>query len=152
MRLRKETPYAVVSGIAGVVYETCWYMRGLERWLMDLVTEPEFCEALLDRTLQFWLDWFRLFLDEVGDLVDVIMIGDDLAGQTGPLFRPEIYRAIVKPRQKRLVAVHPLADRGENLVSHLRLVRPVHPRPAGQRHRRPESRCSSARRTWTRRR
>jgi uroporphyrinogen decarboxylase len=103
LRLRRETPYAVVSGIAGVVYETCWYMRGLERWLMDLVTQPEFCEAMMEQTLGFWLDWFRLFLDEVGDLVDVIMIGDDLAGQTGPLFRPAIYRAIVKPRQKRLV-------------------------------------------------
>ena len=78
-------------------------MRGLERWFTDLVTQPEFCEALLDETLKFWLDWFRLFLDEVGDLVDVVMIGDDLTGQTGPLFRPEIYRAIVKPRQKRLV-------------------------------------------------
>ncbi len=103
LRLRKETPYAVVSGIAGVVYEYCWYMRGLERWFTDLVTQPEFCEALLDQTLKFWLDWCRLFLDEVGDLVDVVMIGDDLTGQTGPLFRPEIYRAIVKPRHKRLV-------------------------------------------------
>ena len=103
LRIKNETPYAVVSGIAGVVYEYCWYLRGLERWFMDLVTQPEFCEALLDRTVQFWLDWFRLFLDEVGDVVDVIMIGDDLTGQTGPLFRPEIYRAIVKPRQKRLV-------------------------------------------------
>ena len=103
LKIRNETPYAVVSGISGVVYEVCWYMRGLERWFMDLLTEPEFCEALLDQTLKFWLDWFRLFLDEVGDVVDVIMIGDDLAGQKGPLFRPEIYRAIVKPRQKRLV-------------------------------------------------
>ena len=100
--LRRETPYAVVTGISGVVYETCWYMRGLERWFMDLLTDAEFCEALLDQTLKFWLDWFRLFLDEVGDLVDVIMIGDDLAGQNGPLFRPDVYRAIVKPRQKRL--------------------------------------------------
>ena len=101
--LKNETPYAVVSGISGVVYETCWYLCGLERWFMDLLTQPDFCEALLDRVLQFWLDWFRLFLDEVGDVVDVVMIGDDLAGQTGPLFRPQIYRAIVKPRQKRLV-------------------------------------------------
>ena len=70
---------------------------------MDLLTDTEFCEALLDQTLKFWLDWFRLFLDEVGDVVDVIMIGDDLAGQKGPLFRPEVYRTLVKPRQKRLV-------------------------------------------------
>jgi len=102
LRLRNETPYAVVSGIAGVVYEYCWYLRGLERWFTDLVTDPKFCEALLDQTLKFWLDWCRLFLDEVGDLVDVVMIGDDLTGQTGPLFRPEIYRTIVKPRQKQL--------------------------------------------------
>ena len=103
LQLKNETPYAVVSGIAGVVYEICWYMRGLEQWFMDMVTQPDFCEALLDRTLRFWLDYFRVFLDEVGDLVDVIMIGDDLTGQTGPLFRPEFYRRIVKPRQKRLV-------------------------------------------------
>jgi uroporphyrinogen decarboxylase len=103
MTLRKETPYAVVSGISGVVYEICWYMRGLDRWFMDMLSQPEFCEALLDQTLKFWMDWFRLFLDEVGDLVDVIMIGDDLAGQTGPLFRPDLYRRVVKPRHKQLV-------------------------------------------------
>jgi len=103
LRLKKETPYAVVSGIAGVVYEICWYMRGLERWFIDMVTQPELCEAMLERTLAFWLDWFRAFCDEVGDVVDVIMIGDDLAGQKGPLFRPEFYRRVVKPRHKRLV-------------------------------------------------
>ena len=70
---------------------------------MDMVEQPEFCEALLGQTLRFWLDWFRLFLDEVGNVVDVIMIGDDLAGQTGPLFRPDFYRRVVKPRQKQLV-------------------------------------------------
>jgi uroporphyrinogen decarboxylase len=103
LALRRDTPYAVVSGISGVVYEICWYLRGLEAWLMDTVTQPEFCEALLDQTLKFWMDWFRAFLDEVGDVVDVIMIGDDLAGQKGPLFNPTFYRTIVKPRQKRLV-------------------------------------------------
>jgi uroporphyrinogen decarboxylase len=103
LHLKENTPYAVVSGISGVVYEICWYMRGLESWFMDMVSQPQFCEALLDQTLKFWMDWFRLFLDEVGDVVDVIMIGDDLAGQKGPLFRPEIYRTLVKPRHKQLV-------------------------------------------------
>lgn len=103
LRIRQETPYALVSGISGVVYETCWYLRGLEHWFCDLIEAPEFCEAMLEQTLRFWLDWFRLFLDEVGDLVDVIMIGDDLAGQNGPLISPAIYRRLVKPRQQRLV-------------------------------------------------
>jgi uroporphyrinogen decarboxylase len=103
IELRRDTPYALVSGISGVVYEICWYLRGLEQWFVDTLTEPEFCESLLDCTLRFWLDWFRAFCDEVGDLVDVVMIGDDLAGQAGPLFRPDFYRRVVKPRQKRLV-------------------------------------------------
>ncbi|MBN1591331.1 MAG: hypothetical protein JW888_17595 [Pirellulales bacterium] len=103
LAITNETPYALVSGICGVVYETCWYMRGLEAWYIDLLTQPEFCEALLDKVLRFWMDWARAFLDEVGDLVDVIMVGDDLAGQDGPLFRPAIYRQMIKPRQKQLV-------------------------------------------------
>jgi len=103
LTLKRETPYAVVSGISGVVYEFCWYLRGLENLFADMLTQPAVLETIIDRTLEFWLDWFRLFLDEVGDVVDVIMIGDDLAGQTGPLFSPKIYRAIVKPRQQQLV-------------------------------------------------
>jgi len=103
MQLKQETPYPVISGISGVVYEICWYMRGLENLFIDMIEQPAILEAIIDQTLEFWLDWFRLFLDEVGDVVDVIMIGDDLAGQNGPLFPPRIYRSIVKPRHKRLV-------------------------------------------------
>ena len=103
LELRNETPYAISTGIGGVVYEICWYMRGLERWFTDMIENPEFCEALLDKMLKFWLDYFDGFLAEMGDLVDVVMIGDDLAGQNGPLFSPDFYRKVVKPRQKRLV-------------------------------------------------
>jgi len=102
-RLRKETPYALVTGISGVVYEYCWYMRGLERWFIDMIEQPVFCAALLDRTLAFWMDFLAGFMGAVGDLVDVVMIGDDLAGQSGPLFSPAFYRRVVKPRQKTLV-------------------------------------------------
>jgi len=103
LELRNNSPYAISTGIGGVVYEICWYMRGLERWYLDMIENPRFCEALLDRTLAFWLDYYTGLMAEVGDLVDVVMIGDDIAGQTGPLFSPDFYRKIVKPRQKRLV-------------------------------------------------
>jgi uroporphyrinogen decarboxylase len=103
LRIRKASQAALCTAIGGVVYETCWYMRGLEQWFMDMLENPSFCEALLDRILKYWLDFYDGFLGEIGDLVDVVMIGDDLAGQSGPLFSPEFYRRIVKPRQKALV-------------------------------------------------
>jgi len=52
LQLRNETPYAICTGIGGVVYEYCWYMRGLEQWFMDLMSDPDFCGALLDQTLK----------------------------------------------------------------------------------------------------
>jgi len=103
LKLREQTPYAISTGIGGVVYETCWYMRGLEKWFIDMIDNPAFCEALLDRTLAFWMDYYDSFLAAIGDLVDVVMIGDDIAGQSGPLFSPVFYRKVVKPRQKKLV-------------------------------------------------
>jgi uroporphyrinogen decarboxylase len=103
LRMRQESDAALCTAIGGVVYETCWYMRGLERWFMDMLENPAFCEALLDRILEFWIGFYDGFLGEIGDLVDVVMVGDDLAGQSGPLFSPDFYRRIVKPRQKALV-------------------------------------------------
>ncbi len=103
LRIQNNTPYAVSTGIGGVVYEICWYMRGLERWFMDMLENPSYCEILLDRILNFWIDYYTGFMKEIGDIIDVVMIGDDLAGQSGPLFPPEFYRSTVKPRQKKLV-------------------------------------------------
>lgn len=103
LEMRKNTPYALSTGIWGVVYEFCWYMRGLERWFMDMIENPAFCEALLDQTLKYWMDYATGFMGAVGDIVDVVMIGDDLTGQKGPLFSPKFYRQFVKPRQKKLV-------------------------------------------------
>lgn len=104
LKMRNETPYAISTGIGGVVYEYCWYMRGLEQWFIDMIENPGFCEALLDKTLKFWMDYHSGFMEAVGDIVDVVMIGDDLAGQVGPLFSPDFYRKYVKPRQKQLVS------------------------------------------------
>jgi len=103
LEIRNQTPYAISTGIGGVVYEYCWYMRGLERWFIDMLENTDFCETLLDQMLRFWTDYYDGFLAEVGDIIDIVMIGDDLAGQDGPLFSPDFYRKFIKPRHKKLI-------------------------------------------------
>jgi len=81
-----------------------WRVRGMEEGLMDLVLHVDFVEAFLDRLTQTIITAQELFLDEVGDLIDIHFTADDLAGQCGPLISPAVYRSLVKPRWARILA------------------------------------------------
>jgi uroporphyrinogen decarboxylase len=43
-------------------------------------------------------------LDEVGDIVDVLSVSDDMGHQDRTCVRPELYRKLIKPRHARLMA------------------------------------------------
>jgi uroporphyrinogen decarboxylase len=109
LKLKNETDYAISTGIGGVIYESCWYLRGLEQWYCDMLVDPGFCEKLMDQILKYWYNYYTGFMEAVGDIVDVVMVGDDIAGQSGPLFSPDFYRSVIKPRQKKLIGhIHSL--------------------------------------------
>ena len=78
-------------------------VRGMEDGLMDLVANPEFAEAFLDRLTDTIIIAQGHFLDEVGDLIDVHFTADDLSGQTRPLISPTVYRRMIKPRWARII-------------------------------------------------
>ena len=79
-------------------------VRGMEEGMMDLLINEEFAEAFLERLTDTIITAQELFLDEVGDLVDVHFTADDLCGQTGPLISPEVYRRMIKPRWARIIS------------------------------------------------
>ena len=79
-------------------------VRGMEEGMMDLLANVEFAEAFLDRLTETIITAQELYLAEVGDLIDIHFAADDLAGQSGPLLAPATWRALVKPRQARIMA------------------------------------------------
>ncbi len=94
--------FALTTQIFGSVFELSWYMRGFERFLTDLHVNKAFVGLLLDKIVEYWLDFFEVLFSEAEDLLDVIMVGDDLAIQNSLLISPDIYREIVKPRHRRI--------------------------------------------------
>jgi uroporphyrinogen decarboxylase len=103
-RLHEETPYAVV-GMSGVApHEQIYVMRGLDTWLTDLITDPEFCHALLRKITDLMLAGVKRFLDECGPYIDVIITGDDLGMQHAPMMSPRVYRKIIKPYHAELLS------------------------------------------------
>jgi uroporphyrinogen decarboxylase len=86
----------------GGVFEQSYWLRGLEALLMDMASNTAYVEALAERVLEWLLEFWDLLLDEVGPYVHIVELSDDLGGQYGPLFSPDLYREVYKPRHRRL--------------------------------------------------
>ena len=103
LKLRETTDKALVADImCGGPFEQSLWMRGWEDFLADLISEPYLAEALMDRILEVDIGLWDVFLDAVGDLVDVVCQGDDIAMQTGPIVAPELFHERVFKYHKQL--------------------------------------------------
>jgi len=99
--IRHNTDYALVLHTSDIMVHTSQYMRGFERWYMDMLLAPDLIGALMDAILELRMEIARQALEAVGDLVDVVSFSDDVADQRGPAVSPAVYRKIIKPRHKR---------------------------------------------------
>jgi uroporphyrinogen decarboxylase len=78
-------------------FERAFAMQGLELFLMNLAVEPEFAEALLRAIAERCKTLMAHVLDQLGDNVDIVKIGDDLGTEQSLLMSPQMYRRILKP-------------------------------------------------------
>jgi uroporphyrinogen decarboxylase len=103
--LFENTPFGLVVGcvFGGGVFEFPQYLRGMQSFLMDLVAEPLFADALMERITDILCEAYTLMMEKIGPYVQVVSVCDDLATQRGPMISPEIYRKRIKPLQKRLI-------------------------------------------------
>ncbi len=101
--LSENTDKAVMvfSPTAGV-FEHAYWLRGIEPLFRDMASNKKYVEALAERVVEWQLEFWDFVLDEVGPYVHLVQLGDDLGGQQGPMFSPDLYREIHKPRHRRL--------------------------------------------------
>jgi uroporphyrinogen decarboxylase len=109
-RLYIETDYAIMGAFGGAFLEGGQGLRGWANFMMDLAGNRAFAEGLLDRMLEHYLADVELYLEAVGEYIQIIQMGGDLGTQTGPQLRPDMYHEIIQPRQKALWGrIHELA-------------------------------------------
>lgn len=96
--------YGVVVNVRGGFIFLSQLLRGFEGWFEDLLLRPEVVCDLLDRTLKYQMELAQALLEGVGEYVDVVVYGDDLGIQNGPMVSPALYRKYLKPRQAELFA------------------------------------------------
>jgi uroporphyrinogen decarboxylase len=100
--LREETDYLLVGYFGGHIFQAAQSLRGWETFLVDLLTNRPFAEALMDRLAEANVRRFERFARTVGRYVDVVHFEEDLGMQDRTLLRPELYRQVVKPYHARL--------------------------------------------------
>lgn len=104
LHLRQTTDRAMVIVCGCNLFEWGTFLRRLDNFLMDLLTEPAQVEALLDALMDIHLATLEKVCAAVGDVADVLRFGDDLGIDQGPFMRPDIYRRFFKPRHTALCA------------------------------------------------
>lgn len=102
-RSYREKGFAVVANTSLLVMTQTQWMRGLEQYLVDTVTNPALLQYMMDKILEIMTAMARNLLAQIGDLADVVVMGDDLSHQNGLTYSPEMYRKLLKPRHKRIV-------------------------------------------------
>jgi uroporphyrinogen decarboxylase len=100
--LRAQTDRALVVVAGCNLFEWGTFLRRMDNFLMDLVTEPEKVEGLLDALMEQHLATLEKVCESVGDIADIIRFGDDLGTDQGPFFSPRIYQLFFKPRHTML--------------------------------------------------
>ena len=97
-RLAKENQFAIMATPWLLFpFERAHAMQGMEPYLLNMAMDPDFARAMLEKIAAYCKQLMGLFLEELGDNVDIIKIGDDLGTQNSLLISPKMYRDILKP-------------------------------------------------------
>lgn len=102
LALRQSTDRALMVVCGCNLFEWGTFLRRIDNFLMDLITDPYHVEALLEALLQIHLQTLAKVCNAVGDVVDILRFGDDLGTDQGPFMSPDLYRRFFKPRHKQL--------------------------------------------------
>ncbi len=81
------------------LFETAWYLRGMEDFLVDLLTDEDYANELLDKVMQFPLQ-AGLKLIDCG--VDMVWLGDDVATQMAMMMSMDTWRTYFKSRYAKI--------------------------------------------------
>ncbi|MBN1154127.1 methyltransferase [candidate division KSB1 bacterium] len=100
--LHRNTDLAIMAGFGGNILEFGQTLRGWENFMIDLISNRGFAADLMDRMTEAHLENLKLYLQAVGDRVQIIQFGDDLGTQAAAQLSPDLYREMIKPYHQKM--------------------------------------------------
>jgi uroporphyrinogen decarboxylase len=100
--LRNSTDRAIIGLFGGNLFEFPQWLYRMDNFMMYLGLYPDQVLKMTEKLCNIHLANLDKWLSAVGPYIDIIMFGDDLGGQNGPLISPQMYRKFYKPFHSRL--------------------------------------------------
>lgn len=91
----KDRDLVVAAFMEMTIFEIAWYLRGMDRFMEELICEEEITDVLLDLLTETRIGMARRYAESG---VDVLMLGDDVATQIDMMISPALWRSTIKPR------------------------------------------------------
>jgi len=100
--LRESTDRAIIGLFGGNMFEIPQMLFRMDHYLMFLGLYPDRAFLFSEKLCDIHMESLEKWLGAVGPYIDIILFGDDLGGQTGPLISPQMYRDFIKPFHQKL--------------------------------------------------
>lgn len=101
--LKNNNEDFICMGTLSSFFMMCCYLRGMDQFLMDLSTNIKLAERIIGEVGEFGLEFNRRELNEFGEKAEYYGTWDDVAGQFGIMFSPEIFKKYFFPIYKKLI-------------------------------------------------
>jgi len=103
--LKQISDKAIYIGNAGTadIINSTGRVMGMEDTLVKLMTEDEATLTYVNRVVNMELGILELILEEAGDLIDFLYIGEDLGTQIAPMISLEMYRRVLRPIHQKYI-------------------------------------------------
>lgn len=90
-----------IAAIGFTIFERAWTLRGMEDLLCDMILDPDFVNALMDKITDHLMQILDIALEYD---FDCFHFGDDWGQQKGLIMGPKTWRTYIKPRMEKLYA------------------------------------------------
>lgn len=100
--LFNNTDFAIMAGFGGSIHENGQKLRGWGQFMLDLAIGGAFAEDLIGGIVEHQLANLELYLEAVGDYVQIIQFGDDLGMQDSSQISRQMYQQYIKPGHAEL--------------------------------------------------
>ena len=104
-KMKTHSEYMVFGGMWSPFLEQASLLVGMEKLMIMMFEDEAFVHALLDKTLEFYLECNKRMFEKAGNLMQIFFMGDDYGTQNSLLYGPALWRKFIKPRLAKLYSL-----------------------------------------------